>query len=1457
MLPFRSSVAAVVAALAALGVLGAPAASAAAASVSASTSPAASASARTTEPSITVAPENDGVVKANGSLSLTVTVRNRTGSDLPQTSAELYLIRTPVGSRTDLSNWLGDTSIEGYLGSAVQPIAIPVVPAHQSVSVTGVTVPSALLRLTGTTFGARKIAVAYQNSSSNLVGRAAFTWEPSTVTAPTGVSVAMPITVPATTGQFLTAASLAADTGPAGTLTAQLDATAGRNVALGIDPRIIVSIRRLGVNAPPSALAWLDRLERTHNEKFALPYADADVTGLRQAGATSILAPIALDQGIDPKNFPGATTPPPTPTGTPTGTVTPLAPPASSTGTTAAATPGAAGSGSTATGGSSSAPGSVTSQPAQPGNQPTLPTTATLTQFPYALNGMAWPTEDSISTADLDALALAGDTTTIVASANTTAGSNTTLAASETISAHHALVSDSKMSGLLQEAVTAGSDTVWNRDVAMLTATLATVTREGAPGTVLLTLDRMWPSDPTRLARTLDALDSMDWVTPTDLTTAAAAAPGSVNLADHHEPDTRRDQLARLVHAESQVAAFATAVTTPALVTAPFRLNVLTAASKEWRADPAGLQRAVDQVAKQATATASSVGVVDSSSITLLGDKSSLPVSVRNKSAWPVTVMLTVTPSNSFLRVTRPATQVTVQPDSTYRVTIPVQSVANGKVQVMLSLTSPTGVRIAPSNSVEINVQAQWESIITGLAAAAVVLIFGLGIVRNIRRRIRRRRLGLPPENEPDPNRPIEPDSENSATAHNASGRGADAQGPWGGDARHDDGFHDDQWHDEWHDDQLHDEWHDDQLRDGLFHGAPRSASQQAGALAAAAEAQSRPAQSPESGAVASAAIAGAATALAAPTGDQLQDAIDRSGAGAGLPGGPRIAPDAGYWPKELPLTGASQQPQVDASSAAERGLGRASALLAAGTMFSRVLGFVKTFVLAAAIGQSGSDAANAFAVSNQLPNSVYTLIAGGLLSAALIPQIVRATRHPDGGQRYINKIVTIGVVVFLAVTIVATVAAPVLVGLYSQSASHGGKGFSEATTALAVAFAFWCLPQILFYALYSLLGEVLNARQVFGPFTWAPLLNNVIAIAGLIVFIALFGTRQENSAPIDWNPTKIAVLAGTATLGVAVQAAFLVFFWRRAGLTYRPDFRWRGVGLRGTGTAAGWLFLMILTTQLAGIVQSRVSSLGAGAANATLQNAWLLFMLPHSIITVSIATAYFTRMSHDAERGDLDAVRRNLSLSLRIVGLFTVFASVALMVVAFPFARLYEHTFGDVRAMAGVLLAYMPGLVLFSMLFIIQRAFWAMHDHRTPFLMQLVQSGLFVIGALAVAALPGSWIGVGVAAVTTLAGCTQTVIALIVVRRRLAGVEGRLVTRSHVQFIVAALVAGGAGLVVAWFFGAFRASGFAMTDVTSAGITLLLTSAVMGAVYFAGLVVLRNPEVRSAVTLLRGRVGR
>ncbi|ROP63478.1 DUF6049 family protein [Curtobacterium sp. ZW137] len=1326
----RTSLAAAASALVALGLVVTPASVTAAQATttsSATTRLAHPAASQEGKASIEIVPSGRGILQPDQDLSLTLTVTNDTDADLPAGSAELDIFRQYAGTRDVLSDWLADTSTTGYLGAPMDTVDVPAVPAHRSVTLDDVTIVSGNVALGGyTSFGARRIAADYTAGSTSAVDRSAITWYPDYEQTPVGVSVAMPITMPANADGVIGAKDLAAATSVDGTLTQQLDAAQDHNVALGIDPRIIASIRILGENAPSSATAWLDRLQRMRNETFALSYADADVTGLRQAGASGILSPISLDQYVKTENFPGATTPSPTATNTPSAT-TPAATPDSNPTTDAQGEPDDA--------------------------VQTLPTTASLLDFPYSMSSIAWPSDGTVATDDLGALATAGTKSTIVSSGNTSAGAATTVTASEKIDDHQVLVSDQGMSTLLRDAAAASTQRAWSGAMSELTATLATASRQGGTtGPVLLTLGRDWPTDSARLSQALDALESTAWVSPSDLSTAAAVTPGSLTLSSSSDSKARLDQLRRLVQSERNLTDFASAIENPADLTAPARLTTLAASSNAWRDDDDGFVHAVDALVAKSAKTVSSVGILDGSSITLLGDRSSLPISIRNRSEYPVTVFLTVQPSNSFLRIEKNAVKVTVQADSSSRVTFPVQSVANGKVELTMSLTSATGVRIADPATVEINVQAQWETFITAAAAIAVIAIFGLGIFRNVRRRIRRRRNGEPEEEDEDPNR--------------------------------------------------------------LYVETPA--------------AQETPPGGPDHlpGSATALAVAGSSTSLA---------------------------------PAQEPTISTTQpEPDVDAEPVVERSLGRASAMLAAGTMLSRVLGFAKTFVLAFAIGQYQSPSADAFAISNQLPNNIYALIAGGLLSAVLIPQIVRSMKqHTDGGTAYVNKIVTLGGSLFVVITIIATCFAPLLVRIYS-SQSTTGKGLSPEAFDLAVLFAFWCLPQILFYAMYSLLGEVLNARQVFGPFTWAPLINNVISIAGLVVFIALFGDRTVNSAADDWTPVKIAVLAGSASVGVLAQAAFLPFFWRRAGLTFRPDFRWRGVGLKSTGTAAGWLFAMILVTQLAGIVQSRVASLGSGnAGNAVLQNAWLLFMLPHSIITVSIATAYFTRMSHDAERGDLDAVRRNLSLSLRIVGLFTVFASIALMVVSVPFGRMFANTFDGALSIGAVLLAYMPGLVLFSMLFIIQRVFWAMHDHRTPFLMQLVQSGLFIIGALAVTTLPSHSIGVAVAACTTLAGSAQTIVALVIVKRRLHGIDGPNVTRSHVQFIIAALIAGVVGLLVANFFGAFSADGFAMSDFTGALITVVLSGVAMVLVYFGALVVAKNGEIRGAVDMLKARLGR
>ena len=536
------------------------------------------------------------------------------------------------------------------------------------------------------------------------------------------------------------------------------------------------------------------------------------------------------------------------------------------------------------------------------------------------------------------------------------------------------------------------------------------------------------------------------------------------------------------------------------------------------------------------------------------------------------------------------------------------------------------------------------------------------------------------------------------------------------------------------------------------------------------------------------------------------------------------------------------------------RGLGRASMLLASGTVVSRVLGFISAIILARTLGTVGAGA-DTFALANQLPNNIYAIVAGGVLSAVLVPHIVKAGLDTDGGQSFINKIVTLGFLIFLAVAVLATLLAPALVALYAQSGGDGGRGFSPEEIALAVAFAYWCLPQILFYALYSLLSEVLNARKVFGPFTWAPALNNVVAMTGLVAFGLLFPGADTANAMV-WTPSMVAVLAGSATAGVAAQAFILFLFWRRAGLSFRADFRWRGVGLGNTGRAVSWMFGMILVAQIAGVVQANVASLAAGGdapSLAILRFSWLIFMLPHSVVAVSLATAYFTRMSTHARDGNRAAVRGDFLESVSRIGFFMVLASVGLIVVSLPFARQFGGEPESIRAMAIVIASYALGLLAFSVLFVVQRVFYALEDTRTPFFLQVLQATLFISLALGVSTLPVDQIAVGLALSASIAGSVQTVVAIVVLRRKLGGLSLRPLVFSLSQFLLAALPSSAAGVALLTAFGGADGAGYLTESALWSALVMVVITLAMVVVYGATLLLLGNSDARAvAGPLLR-----
>ncbi len=544
----------------------------------------------------------------------------------------------------------------------------------------------------------------------------------------------------------------------------------------------------------------------------------------------------------------------------------------------------------------------------------------------------------------------------------------------------------------------------------------------------------------------------------------------------------------------------------------------------------------------------------------------------------------------------------------------------------------------------------------------------------------------------------------------------------------------------------------------------------------------------------------------------------------------------------------------------------RSSMLMASGTVISRVLGFARSVVAAMAIGVT-TDAADAFGVANQLPNNVYAIIVGGVLNAVLVPQLVKARLHNDGGKGYIDRLVTFILTIFFAVTALATIAAPLLIGLYTS-------GWSPDQLALATAFAYWCLPQLFFYGLYSLLGEVLNARSAFGPFMWAPVLNNIVGLIGLVAFVVMFGADPTGARGIEsWDAGKIAVLAGSTTIGVASQALILLVAWKRIGLHLAFNFKWRGFGLRPALKAASWSLGMVLVTQIGGLVQTIVASgavagrsgSGAVAANgmavasvAVAFTAWLIFMLPHSVATVSIATAYFTKMSTHVHEGKLHLLKSDLAQGLKAISIIAMFATFALIVLAYPISRVFVGEFPSILALGSVVIALMLGLVPFSFVYMMQRAFFALEDTRTPFMFTVVQIGLHIIGSVTIHfTVAPEFVVIALSLLTSATITVQAMIAYRLLTKRIGSLAEHKVAGSTFAYLVAGLVSGASGWATLQILGGVSASSFVLDSVVSSVLSMAIIGFVMLAVYVIALRLLRVKELEPVAAKVLSLLGR
>jgi putative peptidoglycan lipid II flippase len=528
------------------------------------------------------------------------------------------------------------------------------------------------------------------------------------------------------------------------------------------------------------------------------------------------------------------------------------------------------------------------------------------------------------------------------------------------------------------------------------------------------------------------------------------------------------------------------------------------------------------------------------------------------------------------------------------------------------------------------------------------------------------------------------------------------------------------------------------------------------------------------------------------------------------------------------------------ATAPVEDNVARNSAIMAIGTFGSRILGFIRTAMLTGVVIGIALDS---FTISNQLPTQLYVLINGGLISALLIPQLTKAMLRKDGGQDFSDRLITLCLLVLGVATLLSLAATPWIIRLLTKADA------SDDFVSLTTTMAYLCIPQLFFYGLYSVLGQVLNARGNFLAYAWAPAWANVIQIIGLGWFIWQWDKQESVSG---WTTEMMLVLGVSTTLGIAVQGLSLLWPLRKSGFHYRPRFGWRGYGFGDMSRMTAWTVAALLISQAYGLVSTKVMSPGdtLGATipgNGTQALAYSLYILPHSIITTSVVTALFPAMSRAHESGDLAEMRRRLLSGMKTPAVLLLPATAVFIALGRPIAGTlfpgsrYEPARGidDPGNIALVLAIMAVGLLPFGITALKQRYCFARGDGRLNFWLVALMVAISLAGcAVAFWVVPPKYAVATVAGGATVANIVSAAAFLFVARRQLDGLGLGPVARLWIRLAVASTLAGLAGWGVSSLVGD-PASGW-----TTQALSLAAGGVALAVVFFATTRIMRIREV-------------
>ncbi|WP_320068316.1 murein biosynthesis integral membrane protein MurJ [Micromonospora sp. RTGN7] len=568
--------------------------------------------------------------------------------------------------------------------------------------------------------------------------------------------------------------------------------------------------------------------------------------------------------------------------------------------------------------------------------------------------------------------------------------------------------------------------------------------------------------------------------------------------------------------------------------------------------------------------------------------------------------------------------------------------------------------------------------------------------------------------------------------------------------------------------------------------------------------------------------------------------------------GGDRLPGDDATFISAEPLN----QPAVEATAppqevVAETSAATNSAVMAAGSLVSRGTGFIRNLMIGAALG--GGLIGNAYTTAQFLPNQVYEFLLGGVLTSVLIPVLVRRRKaDPDRGEAYAQRLLTLAVLALAAAALLAMASAPVLTALYAS-------GKDGAYTGLVNNLSYLMLPMLFFTGVSALIAAVLNTRGHFAAPMWAPILNNLVVIGTCGLYIAVYGAKLL--PPAEMGAGRILLIGGGTLLGVAVQAGGLLPALRKVGFRWKWRFDFRALGLRELAKLGAWMFCYVAVNQLGLFVVVNLLTRAAGDDNAGIliyNNVFLLLMMAHGIIAVSIITALMPRMSAAAADGRYRDVTDDLSRGTRMVTAVLAPIAVCYAVLAGPISvvvfRYGAFTGENATATSTVLLVAALGLVPFAISQLFTFAFYALPDTRTPALVNipvvilrvLLQVGLFAAFSATFAA-AGMMLGNAVSYVAA------AVISAMLLRPRVGRIGLGGIMRTIGKALVAALGAALAG----WLVLKLLPGDPTELTWTAAAVRLVVGGAVIGGTYLGLAMVLRIGEITEVVGMVRRRLGR